>query len=491
MSHDSPPTETIEDGSNIALTSLEPTPAKTESTGSASQEGRFLRYKLFQTDKDESINPEKKQMITLAQQDFVSQPQENKLHLYFLPNIKKDEDHDGPGLVEDQKICEKLTNALHLEPFFLTEEAWDSNGFFVHKRIIAGSDNAVKGHSYAARFLIKFLEPEKDENETVEEQKAPYKWLFLSFSVLWLKKAGKVTCVVACYDDCGKLQDKIEEALARYPLRYLESNPFAIYDAFLRLYIWQYDEGIWKFRKPVRKIEKQREKFMNTVVSLRSTKGANTTIVQEYHKMHELSRHAIHMSETVQVATLSVKLALEIIESQLQLLSLTNDNEKNDARNVIDGIRFSASFIAALKLRSDAFVDRIENEIKMAYNIVSVYQLSETRDESKELTQFVTSLSLVFLPLTFVVGFWGMNFVQLNNERKLYVSPDAWWFAWTGFLAVLLAWLLYQWTKSFRGIKRTMKAIKGVNFNVTFPQRQQEKVLRGIGSHASTGPDVV
>jgi hypothetical protein len=124
---------------------------------------------------------------------------------------------------------------------------------------------------------------------------------------------------------------------------------------------------------------------MNTVVSLRSTKGANTTIVQEYHKMHELSRHAIHMSETVQVATLSVKLALEIIESQLQLLSLTNDNEKNDARNVIDGIRFSASFIAALKLRSDAFVDRIENEIKMviiskhlqstgdfAYNLIGI-----------------------------------------------------------------------------------------------------------------------
>jgi hypothetical protein len=30
---------------------------------------------VSRTDKDESINPEKKQMITLAQQDFVSQPQ--------------------------------------------------------------------------------------------------------------------------------------------------------------------------------------------------------------------------------------------------------------------------------------------------------------------------------------------------------------------------------------------------------------------------------
>jgi hypothetical protein len=52
---------------------------------------------------------------------------------------------------------------------------------------------------------------------------------------------------------------------------------------------------------------------------------------------------------------------------------------------VIDGIRFSASFIAALKLRSDAFVDRIENEIKMviiskhlqsigdfAYNLIGI-----------------------------------------------------------------------------------------------------------------------
>lgn len=116
---------------------------------------------------------------------------------------------------------------------------------------------------------------------------------------------------------------------------------------------------------------------MNTVVSLKSTKGANTTIVQEYHKMHELSRHAIHMSETVQVASLSVKLALEIIEAQLQIhvLSLANVTEENDARNVVDGIRFSASFIAALKLRSDAFVDRIENEIKMV--IISFPPFSE------------------------------------------------------------------------------------------------------------------
>lgn len=192
----------------------------------------------------------------------------------FLPNIKEDEDHRGPGLVEDPQICEKLTKALHLEPFFLTKEAWDSNGFFVHKRIISGNDNAVQGHSeyssfprlnklilipmvgYAARFLIKFLEPEPDKSETAEERKASYKWLFLSFSVLWLKKAGKVTCVVACYDDCKILKTKIKDALKNYPLRYVQSNPFAIYDAFLRLYIWQYDEGIWKFRKPVRNIEK-------------------------------------------------------------------------------------------------------------------------------------------------------------------------------------------------------------------------------------------
>lgn len=102
-------------------------------------------------------------------------------------------------------------------------------------------------------------------------------------------------------------------------------------------------------------------------------KGESEKITKKYTNMHELSRHSIHMSETLQAASKTVEEALRDIETRLMSPGSGLGLATMNTRNIVAGIRFSNVFLNNLKLRSDAFVARLENEIQM----VRFYYCSE------------------------------------------------------------------------------------------------------------------
>lgn len=83
-------------------------------------------------------------------------------------------------------------------------------------------------------------------------------------------------------------------------------------------------------------------------------------VMGDYIDMHELSRHIIHMSETIQVAAQVATTAPDYIQAYHR----PTDQDGIDISNIVSGLRSSAQFLQALKLRSDAFRDRLENEIR-------------------------------------------------------------------------------------------------------------------------------
>lgn len=87
--------------------------------------------------------------------------------------------------------------------------------------------------------------------------------------------------------------------------------------------------------------------------------------MKDYENMHEMSRHAIHMSETLEAAAKTVKSTLRHIEHA------TSGDNNPSTLNVTAGIQFAASFLANLMLRSDAFSERIQNEIRLVRLVVS------------------------------------------------------------------------------------------------------------------------
>ncbi|KAF4450956.1 Mg2+ transporter protein, CorA-like/Zinc transport protein ZntB [Fusarium austroafricanum] len=331
-------------------------------------------------------------------------PKISGLEIFFLPPIyAEDEATRTSTLSADPEIRKELTDHLRLDPLFLTEEAWNSNGFLMSQQDWSLSPSK-DAYSYMTRFLIKFLQDPDYQEETPD-----YSWLFLAFSILWLKTSeNKVSCVLVCYDDSSKIKDCIVEGFKDYPTENIKESPFAIYDALLRVITMQYDTALWLFRKPIRDIEKGRKGFADKIPDLMNQKLEDGNgVMATYIRMHELSRHAIHMSETLQVATKTVNSTLRHVDSHVNILP--HQSSEARAMNTIAGLQFSAGLLANLKLRADAFVDRLENEIRLAYNIVSVYQLQDTqrllqefREEEKDLITVVGQLTLIFLPATFV-----------------------------------------------------------------------------------------
>ncbi|KAH6981644.1 hypothetical protein BKA56DRAFT_672449 [Ilyonectria sp. MPI-CAGE-AT-0026] len=382
------------------------------------------------------------------------------LEIFFLPKIHVDEgdrpkdDPDFPILLDDREVCSELTTHLHLDPLFLTKEAWDSNGFLLGQQDWHTHKDIAHSYTYATRFLIKFLREEHVQHD------GDYKWLFLSFSVLWVKtKQDKASCILVCFDDSNIIKDQIVEACKTYCLGNIKQTPFSVYDALLRAVVMQYDKALWLFREPVRKIEKERLQFASSILALRSQQvGPDNPVTKLYIEMHELSRHTIHMSETLQVAAKTVKATLRYVDSHP-----LPGQSKAGVMNTIAGLQFSAGFLANLKLRADAFVDRLENEIRLAYNIVSIHQLQsnqellentqellqhtqrilqESQDEGKDFTKRVTGLTFIFLPLTFATGFWGMNFIRTGKDSTS-IAGDVWKF-FASAVGVLLFCLILE-----------------------------------------------
>ncbi|KAI1332165.1 hypothetical protein F5Y16DRAFT_394866 [Xylariaceae sp. FL0255] len=110
------------------------------------------------------------------------------------------------------------------------------------------------------------------------------------------------------------------------------------------------------------------------------------------------------------------------------LRHVTHTTRKNDDAhsNVSNGLQFSFQFLSGWKLLDDTFRKRLGNEIRLAFNVVSLTQLQDTkrllertesllkglrtmlkqtRDNGRAMMTTVTALTLIFLPVSIASGF--------------------------------------------------------------------------------------
>lgn len=169
------------------------------------------------------------------------------------------------------------------------------------------------------------------------------------------------------FDDASKIKDELVKGIRDYGLDRLSVNPGALHDAVVRVIVKRYDKALWLFRQPVRKIEKGRQAFAKRIQTLaQQSLEDGEGMMGDYISMHELSRHVVHMSETLQVATKTMKAILRNVESR----DATEENQETK-NNVLEGLRMSSRFMSNLKLRADAFEDRLDNEIRLVGNALA------------------------------------------------------------------------------------------------------------------------
>ena len=89
-------------------------------------------------------------------------------------------------------------------------------------------------------------------------------------------------------------------------------------------------------------------------------------------------------------------------------------------------------------------MDLIENYREMATSLIDVY-LSSVSNRLNEIMRVLTMIATIFIPLTFVVGLYGMNF---SNPHSPWAMPELHWYygypaAWGIMIAVVLGMIFY------------------------------------------------
>lgn len=218
-------------------------------------------------------------------------------------------------------------------------------------------------------------------------------------------------------------------------------NPFWVYLPLLEGVVGLEDTSVWSIRDHVRAIEKT-----GTVPTGRPE--------PEYRLIHDIARHAIHVTETLDVLAGNLDHALR------QHTNYTT-TRPNDARSAADEdiharLEVLHSYITSMRHRSLSNEKRLQNEIQLAFNNVAQsnaaisVQIGDAALSDSTAMKTVAYVTLAFLPPTFISSIFSMSFFHYDDNSGWNVSGKIWiYFVVAVPIAFVTVYLWDYWHRAF------------------------------------------
>ncbi|KAK4863266.1 hypothetical protein LT330_002044 [Penicillium expansum] len=345
---------------------------------------------------------------------------------HIMPKVEDILKVDGSG-----ELCRELVKKFFLPEFFFRRLGWNANGMFGSAENLSQTDKETSYGTFS-RFLSKKVrekDPERAPTPKTQHDKdllptfAPeyeYDWHYMAFCTLWrsscltpetnngqatTQKPADETNILLCFDLDDELVLRLRRLLHNADLRDWKKEPFLMLESALSIVVDQCEEDLWSFQKPVRDIEKTRGQEVFKQTGSFDNDETFEFLVERYTRLHELSRHVIHISETMDAASSN----LGAIVRDHDLWTRSNTPSSAATKRLSKALLLRENMIHNLNFRAKAFVGRMDNEIKCASNFVAVADsniskgiLKQTRNEGKVLSDTVSALTLLFLPSTFI-----------------------------------------------------------------------------------------
>ncbi|RYC61689.1 hypothetical protein CHU98_g4516 [Xylaria longipes] len=245
------------------------------------------------------------------------------------------------------------------------------------------------------------------------EEGAKYCWYKLNIFIRWNKSTHQT--VILAFDTPPVIASRFMESLAT-PDADSREDPFWFYPHLLSEVARIQESAVWAIRDRVRAVEKQI-----------TPKGRPDP---DYRHLHDIARHAIHVSEGLDVATQTIKRMLAQHEALVQSL-----NHRGGSQDIHSQLQFYESFISSLRCRSASNEKRMLNEIQLAFNTVAQHDASTsvkigraTQADSVTMKS-ISFVTLTFLPPTFVSAIFSMSFFDYSADSGWAIS-DKFWLYW-------------------------------------------------------------
>ncbi|KAI1823965.1 hypothetical protein F4861DRAFT_283028 [Xylaria intraflava] len=228
---------------------------------------------------------------------------------------------------------------------------------------------------------------------------ATYRWYKLNVFIRWDRSRQQT--IVITFDTHSDIARRFLESLENPDPDSLHC-PFWFYPCLLNEVARIQESAVWAIRDQVRAVEKET-----------MPKGRPKP---DYRHMHDIARHGIHVTETLDVAVQTITRMLDRHEGLLHLVS--KDDGSDDLHSQL---QFFESFISSLRCRSVSNDKRMLNEIQLAFNTVAQHDASTSLK--------VAVVALIFLPPTFVSAIFSTSFFNFSPDAGWIVS-DKFWLYW-------------------------------------------------------------
>ncbi|KAE8416244.1 hypothetical protein BDV36DRAFT_297217 [Aspergillus pseudocaelatus] len=236
--------------------------------------------------------------------------------------------------------------------------------------------------------------------------------------------------------------DQIKSPLRACMSSIQSSDPYSWHAAFARETMNVYDQAIWDLRGVVWEVEAYQKQL--------------GSFQPQFTLLHDMARHISHNKEILDVAA-------DTVESIIYEQSVLNEQHPRPAdrvpwhvRDVYQQLYLTSKGIRATKLRCISLSERLQNEINLAFNIVSQrnneasVQMAKSAMVDNTMMKTVAIVSLVYLPGTFVSGIFGMNFFNFDTNESgtmVWSLSDNFWLYWLVTIPLTLTtmavWLLW------------------------------------------------
>ncbi|KKA29170.1 hypothetical protein TD95_003709 [Thielaviopsis punctulata] len=242
------------------------------------------------------------------------------------------------------------------------------------------------------------------------------------------------------------------------------ADPYWMYRPILQSFMYIQERAIWKVRDLVRACESDAR-----------NQGDSSHDRANFAEMHVISRHSIHVNETILLTVQSLQQIIEKHSDFYRLLasmSIRDDGmyvlQNNDdfglkahqkilQSRVRSALKNHYNAFSALSLRANATQQRLQSEIQLAFNVT-------TQVDSRAMRN-ISLLTMVFLPSTFVATIFSTTFFSVDNNQ--WMMNDKFWMFWA--FAIPVTVLVMLWWYFIQERQLSTSAILGID------QRRQKK----------------
>ena len=275
----------------------------------------------------------------------------------------------------------------------------------------------------------------------MKEDQINYEWYKLNVFTRWLFSSKQTILII--FDPPTPIENGLLNLLLDESDSKHLGDPFWIYAPLLEEIVRLQDQAVWAIRNQIRAMERQ---------------GIPTTKPKpNYRLLHDISRHEIHVSETLGVAINAVNGILENHKDYTTSILSVGATSNNSSRHIHQRLLFHKQILNSLLHRSSSNKERLKNEIQLAFNSVAQFdsgisvEIGRAAQTDSAAMKTISFLTLTFLPATFVSTIFSMSFFNFNPVSRSWTVSDKFWVYWavTIPLTVVASIVWYYWHKVF------------------------------------------